>query len=189
MPQANTLTPADLRRVLDYVATRPHAARNRTLLLLSHWAGLRAKELASLRYCDVLDRNGGIKEEIYLASNQTKGRHSRTVYVGSKLRKELTKYVLAVPAPTPEAVLFPTQKNPQRGFSPNTLAQWFITTYRGAGVEASSHSGRRTYLTTLANKGVSIHLLQSLAGHRSITVTARYLYRSPAQLKAAADLI
>lgn len=31
--QAKTLTPQDLRRVMDYVATRPHAARNRTIVL------------------------------------------------------------------------------------------------------------------------------------------------------------
>ena len=41
MPQARTLTQRDLRRVLDHVATRPHAARNRLALLLTHWAGMR----------------------------------------------------------------------------------------------------------------------------------------------------
>jgi integrase/recombinase XerD len=40
----------------------------------------------------------------------------------------------------------------------------------------------------LADKGISIHILKSLAGHRSIATTAKYLYSSPTQLKAAADL-
>ena len=31
MSQAKTLTPQELRRVLDYVATRKHAARNRAM--------------------------------------------------------------------------------------------------------------------------------------------------------------
>jgi len=86
--------------------------------------------------------------------------------------------------------LFPTQKSPTRGFTANTLAQFFLCLYRSAGIEgASSHSGRRSYLTALANKGTSIHILKSLAGHRSINTTAVYLFSSPAQLKAAADLI
>jgi integrase/recombinase XerD len=61
--------------------------------------------------------------------------------------------------------------------------------YKSAGVEGgSSHSWRRRYLTGLADKGISIHILKSLAGHRSIATTAKYLYSSPTQLKAAADL-
>ena len=47
--QAKTLTAVELRRVLDYVATRKHAARNRAVLLLMYYAGLRVGEAASLR--------------------------------------------------------------------------------------------------------------------------------------------
>ena len=47
--QAKTLTPQDLRRVMDYVATRPHAARNRAIVLMMYYAGLRVGETASLR--------------------------------------------------------------------------------------------------------------------------------------------
>ena len=62
--------------------------------------------------------------------------------------------------------------------------------YAGAGLEgASSHSGRRTFLTNLANKGTAIHILKTLAGHRSISTTAAYLYSSPSQLKAAVELV
>ena len=32
MAQAKTLTAAELRRATDYIATRPHAARNRAIL-------------------------------------------------------------------------------------------------------------------------------------------------------------
>ena len=55
-------------------------------------------------------------------------------------------------------------------------------------LNASSHSGRRTFLTNLANKGTAIHILKTLAGHRSISTTAAYLYSSPSQLKAAVEL-
>ena len=53
----------------------------------------------------------------------------------------------------------------------------------------SSHSGRRTFLTSLANKGTAIHILKTLAGHRNIATTAAYLYSSPAQLRAAVELV
>ena len=40
---------------------------------------------------------------------------------------------------------------------------------------ASSHSGRRTFITTLAAKGVSVRVLASLAGHSCISTTQRYI--------------
>jgi len=45
------------------------------------------------------------------------------------------------------------------------------------------------FLTNLANKGTAIHILKTLAGHRSISTTAQYLYSSPSQLKAAVELV
>ena len=84
---------------------------------------------------------------------------------------------------------FSSQKSVKTGFSANSLAQTFALLYEGAGIEgASSHSGRRSFLTALANKGTAIHILKTLAGHRSIATTAAYLYSSPTQLKAAVEL-
>lgn len=190
MPQAKVFTPTELRRVLDYVATRPHAERNRAMLLCSHWAGMRVKEIAALRYADVLNSDGTVKEEIFLSAEQTKGRHSRTVYVNSKLQKELKFYVAAVPTTDMNTALFYTQKEQARGFTSNTLCQFFHYLYKKAGMEgASSHSGRRSFLTNMADKGTSIHILKTLAGHRSIACTSVYLYSSPSQLKRAVELV
>jgi integrase/recombinase XerD len=86
--------------------------------------------------------------------------------------------------------LFSSQKSIKRGFSANSLSQTLTQLYLSAGIEgASSHSGRRSFLTNLANKGTAIHLLKTLAGHRSIQTTAAYLYSSPAQLKAVVELV
>ena len=190
MAQAKTLTAAELRRATDYIATRPHAARNRAMLLTTHLAGLRVGEVALLSWSDAVDTNGLVREEIRLNADQTKGRHPRTVYVSPKLRKELQIYVNSIPARAPEAAFFYTQKHPRRGFTPNTLTQLFFNLYRGAGITgASSHSGRRTFLTSLADRGTAIHILKTLAGHRSISTTAAYLYSSPSQLKAAVELV
>jgi len=189
MAQAKTLTAAELKQVLGHIAaSNRHAARNRAMLLLTHWAGLRVGEVAALKIADVLNSDGTVKEEVRLTAQQTKGSNARTVYLGSKVRKELSRYVAAISVTDPSKPLFYTQK--RSGFTANTLAQHFFHLYKAAGLEgASSHSGRRTYLTGLADKGISIHILKSLAGHRNIATTAAYLYSSPTQLKAAADMV
>jgi integrase/recombinase XerD len=187
MAQAKTLTQAELRQVLGYIATKhKHAARNRTMLLMTHWAGLRVGEVAALKISDVANSDGTVKDEVRLTAQQTKGNHARTVYMGGKIRKELCHYLATINTTDKSKPLFYTQK--RAGFNSNTLTQHFFYLYKSAGVEGSSHSGRRSYLTGLADKGISIHILKSLAGHRSIATTAKYLYSSPTQLKAAADL-
>ena len=58
-----------------------------------------------------------------------------------------------------------------------------------AGVDkATSHSGRRTFITNLANKGVNVRVLAALAGHRHISTTQRYIELNEEVLKAAIEL-
>ena len=190
MAQAKTLSKDELERVLAYIDCKRYALRNRAMMLLTHLAGLRIGEVACLRWSDVVDHAGQVKEEIRLLPAMTKGRHARTVFVNSKLREELQIYADAARCVDRSYPFFASQKSIKSGFSANSLAQTFALIYDGAEVEgASSHSGRRSFLTTLANKGTSIHILKTLAGHRSISTTAAYLYSSPAQLRAAVELI
>ena len=190
MAQAKTLTTVEIERLLSYINTRKYAARNRSMMLLTHWAGLRIGEVACLRWSDVTTTDGEIKDEIRLLPDMTKGRHARTVFVSAKLRAELQAYAEQANCVDRNYPFFASQKSIRAGFNANSLAQTFALLYSGAGLEgASSHSGRRTFLTNLANKGTAIHILKTLAGHRSIQTTAQYLYSSPSQLKAAVELV
>ena len=190
MAQAKTLTKEEMTRVLDYINTRRFAQRNRAMMLLTHLAGLRIGEVACLRWSDVTNSDGQVKDEIRLLPDMTKGRHARTVFINIKLREELQAYAVQAKFVDRSYPFFASQKSIKAGFSANSLAQTFALLYSGAGLEgASSHSGRRTFLTNLANKGTAIHILKTLAGHRSISTTAAYLYSSPSQLKAAVELI
>ena len=160
------------------------------MLLLTHLAGLRVGEVACLRWQDVTNKDGTVKDEIRLLPDMTKGRHARTVFVSNKLKGELQAYVAQAKCVDRSYPFFATQKSVKYGFSANSLTQTLALLYRGAGLEgASSHSGRRSFLTNLANKGTSIHLLKTLAGHRSIQTTAAYLYSSPTQLRAVVELV
>jgi integrase/recombinase XerD len=188
--QAKTLTPQELRRVLDYVATRKHAARNRALLMMTHLSGMRVGEVASLRFSDILDVDGKIRGEVRLRADQTKGSEPRVVYINEKLRKELQLYIGKIQTKNLFEKVFYSQKQTSDGFSANTLTQFFHYLYKRAGVDgASSHSGRRTFITNLAAKGVSVRVLMSLAGHKNISTTQSYIDVNDEMLRGAVEMV
>jgi integrase/recombinase XerD len=176
MAAAKSLTPAELERVLAHTQTQPFAQRNRCMLLLTVSAGLRVSEVAGLTVADVVNTDNTVKAEVYLCAARVKHGHSRTVFLNTRLQAELAQWVQHRLQYGRDAVLFNTLRGPRRSFTPNTLAQQFAHMYRGAGIAgASSHSGRKTFLTSLAAQGVSVFVLASLAGHKSIATTQRYV--------------
>ena len=188
MAQAKTLTPQEFDRLLAYVAGRSFAMRNRMMILISFWSGMRVGEIANLKVCDVIDTSGKVKQEIRLAAAQTKGNYARTVFLPEKLRDELQRYVdLRGKQERKQAFFISAGGKP---FSPNVLTQHFFWLYRKAGIEgASSHSGRRSFITNLASKGIGVRVLASLAGHRSIAVTQKYIDVNDDMKRNAVELI
>lgn len=188
--QAKTLNSIELRRVLDYSSTRKHATRNRALVMTTFLSGMRVGEVASLLYTDVVDNNGLIKAEIRLRAEQTKGREARVVFINEKLRKELQSYADFYKPMTFQSKFFYSQKANSDGFNANTLTQFFHYLYKRAGVDgASSHSGRRTFITNLASKGVGVRVLMSLAGHKNIGTTQAYIDINDDMKRKAVELV
>jgi integrase/recombinase XerD len=188
MAQAKTLTARELRKVLDHLPVNKYRLRNRVMLLITHWSGMRVGEVAGLTIGNVLNVDGTVKNEIRLDAIQTKGKHARTVFVNDRLRKEMASYLKAIATSDPSKPLFKTQK--RRAFSANTLCQTLNGLYRHVGIDgATSHSGRRSFITTLASKGIGVRVLASLAGHKSIATTQAYIDVNDAMKRAAVELV
>ena len=63
------------------------------------------------------------------------------------------------------------------------MSRFLNALYREAGVAgASPHSGRRTLITRLAERGVDLKAIAQIAGHTSIRTTAMYVEANPARL-------
>ena len=134
------------------------------------------------------DEQGAVREQFVLDAVQTKGAKSRTVWINAKLRRQLELYRSTLRFTDANRALFQSQKG--GAFSANTMTQLFVNIYRAVGFEnASSHSGRRTFITELASKGVSVRVLAELAGHSSIQTTQRYIDVNPQQMSAAVELL
>ncbi len=187
MSQAKTLTEAEVQQVLNYIQLNSYAMRNRVMFLTGLWSGMRVGELASLSVGDVMHANNTVKAEIKLAAQQTKGRHARTVFVPEKLRAEIAEYMRLRGYPRADVPVFLTHTS--RAFSANLMAQHFYWLFRAAGISASSHSMRRTFITNLANKGIGVRVLASIAGHRSIAVTQRYIDVNDEIVRRAVELV
>jgi integrase/recombinase XerD len=187
--QAKVLDEKELRRVLDYISTRKHAARNRVLVLLSHGAGLRVCELSALRIADIANPAGQVFDTVYLRPDQTKGSDSRTVYLNTRMQKELATYLRTLKTKQPNSKLFYSQKSDSDGFNANTLCQFFGRLYKSAGINgATSHSGRRKFCTSLSESGISTKVIMTLSGHKHLSSLERYIAVTPQTIRKAIEL-
>jgi integrase/recombinase XerD len=188
--QAKVLTQREFVKLLKAVSLTRHPIRNKTMVYFSFYSGARACEIAHVRVCDVLSGDGRVLDVVTLKSSQTKGHAAGRLFINKQLQKQLSDYLKAMPMLTqqPDRPLFFTQK--VEGFTPQTVINLFARLYDDACIPgASSHSGRRTFITRLASKGVSAKVLMTLARHRHLSTTQRYIEVNDSMLEAAVELV
>jgi integrase/recombinase XerD len=180
--QAKTLTKAQVESVTSFLLTRRYGLRDQTVFLLSVRAGLRAKEIANLKWTMLLGSDGEVGEAIHLTDKATKGKSGRIVPLNKQLRGNLVK--LLEVARTERHFAFETSYVVTTERSSMTSAQVIVNMFKGwysdlGLLGCSSHSGRRTFITNAAKKistvGGSLRDVQMLAGHSSLAVTQRYI--------------
>ncbi len=189
MKQAKVLTETEIKRLLTVIAGERHAERNRLAVMLSFLAGLRVGEISALNVSDVVDGESRVRDQLRLNPAHTKGGVSRTIFLNKRLQREIRRYLHSFPAlPAPESALLPSQKGGP--FSANTLCQLFAELYRRAGIDgASSHSGRRGFITKLAHSGISAKVIMELAGHKHLGTTQRYIEVNDEMKRAAVEVL
>jgi integrase/recombinase XerD len=190
MKQAKLLNPAEFKRLTAVIDSKRHSVRNHAVVALSFYAGLRACEIAGLRVGDVYEANGTVRDSFYLRAEQTKGSEGGTVLVNKRLAAVLRRYAAANPrhCARPDAALIFSGKG--GGFSAQTMVNLFATLYAAAGITgASSHSGRRQFVTGLADKGINPRVIQILCRHASLSSTMLYIEAGEAKLRKAIELV
>lgn len=172
------------------IDSKRHATRNHTAVALSFYAGLRACEIAALLVGDVFDDAGAVRDTIYLRAAQTKGSEAATVLVNKRLAAALKRYAAAYPKriAQPTAPLVFSAKG--GAFTAQTVVNLFQGLYKAAGIAgASSHSGRRQFVTELADKGINARVIQALARHKHLNTTMRYIDLNENKLRTAVELV
>jgi integrase/recombinase XerD len=178
--QAKIVQNGELKKLLDLVAGARNPERDRVIVLLSFKAGLRAKEIAKLTWGMVTGADGAVCDEIALTNGASKGQTGgRTIPMHAQLREALQ--ALATSRPDKFRHDLPVIYSERaRGYSAARISIWFGEHYRALGIKgASSHSGRRTFITMAARKvveaGGSLRDVQQLAGHSALSTTQGYI--------------
>ena len=163
---------------LVLAAPQPNAflrQRNRAILALFLFAGLRRGELLGLRVHDInLDR-----AELHVRSETSKSRHARVIPINSSLHAILADH-LAERSRRPLATEFLLTSSTGTGpLTQNGLKHLVQRVQRQAGVRFHVHQLRHTFAVNFLNRGGDVVRLKQLLGHRDIRVTSSYLRHLP----------
>ncbi|MDG1183539.1 MAG: tyrosine-type recombinase/integrase [Tateyamaria sp.] len=125
----------------------------------------------------------------YLKAENTKAKEARQVHLNAKLQKELLTYWAQIDRwKSLERPVVQSQKVGH--IPPNSMVQAFARVFDTAGIEdASSHSGRRWFITRMAHSRVSPKVIMELAGHKQLTTTQRYIDVTEEQKRNAVEVL
>lgn len=191
--QAKVLSKPQIEAVLGHLGSTRHPERNRVIFLLSIKAGFRAKEIASLKWAMVTDAEGVLADAIQLTDDASKGRSGRVVPISRDLKAALSIWKSAAMANgRPSAFVITTERADRT--SSYAVVNLFAGWYRALGFTgASSHSGRRTFITNAARRissvGGSLRDVQILAGHSALSTTQRYIETDGGAQRRVVDLV
>jgi len=188
MAQARVITERQAKTILSVIAQGKNAERNTIVFVLSYYAGMRVKEIASLDISTCMSDNGKVRDVIYLKASMTKGKKGREVFLNTTVKSYLKHFINNNKSNGTDILIRPM--GTAKRFSPNSLSIVLNNIYKNAGFDGcSSHSGRRSFATSLCQKGVSVRVIQRLGGWSSLQSVMPYLDANEEMLKEAVELV
>jgi site-specific recombinase XerD len=142
--------------------------------------GMRMSEQFGLTW----DRVDFERRKLFLST--TKNGESREVPMNKTVLALLTDLHTAKTGPH----VFPTERNYKEARALLNPRQWFEIVLAEAKVENFHwHDLRHTFASRLVMKGIDLHTVSKLMGHKTLTVTQRYAHLSPEHNLAAVEVL
>ena len=141
----------------------------------------------------VTDAEGNLADAISLPNSAFKGRSGRVIPLHMELKAALDRcYALSIKNGHPSGFVVTTERSPRT--SSYAVVNKFAGRYRALGFQgASSHSGRRTAITSWARRissvGGSLRDVQLLAGQSALGTTQRYIEWSEEAERRVVELL
>ena len=89
MKQAKTLNNKQLLVFFKQLEAFKNARRNKLVVCLTFYGGLRIGEVTKLKWSDVVDANLTVKDEIVLSAADNKSNEVQRLFINKKLRAEI----------------------------------------------------------------------------------------------------
>lgn len=177
----------ELRRLMEAIQTPPHLTertawiweRNRRVIFLALYAGLRISEVAALEWRDIDLADGTI-----LVREGKYGR-DRMLPLHTALRAELERMRAEERQPY-HAV---AGQRDGSHITYKSMGHVFERWLRERGITASAHQFRHSFATQMLRNGANLKVIQELLGHESLETTQRYLFVEVDQKQAAVDVL
>jgi integrase len=183
-PAGRMLTADELTRLFFICGTdpRPAGARDAALLAVLTLCGPRRSELIALDLADY-DAMAGT-----LRVRRGKGRKERVLVGNAQMVQALAEW-LEVRGPMPGPLFLPLTKGGRlcwRRLTDKSVS-WILQVRAEQAVvhDFSPHDLRRTCISNLLDSGADLVTVSELAGHASVTTTAKYDRRGEAAKRAA----
>lgn len=189
LPRGRAVAGAELAALLAACDrdSSPAGARDAAMIALLYTAGLRREELASLDLADLSLAAAS------LTIRHAKGRKQRLLPLASAAIASLVPW-LAVRGTRSGGLFLPVNKGGRiygARFAAQAVYRALAKRAEQAGLAEplSPHDLRRTFVGDLLDAGADIATVQQLAGHASVSTTARYDRRGEATKRRAVELL
>jgi len=152
--------------------------RDMALFIVGINFGLRGGDLVRLKWSDVLDKSGDLKNVVRI--RESKNNNVRNIPINPKVRSVLERLQRDNEENDSGEYLFPSRKRRNGEAQPMTvirLHQLVNEWCAAIGLEGhwGSHTLRKTFGFWCFHQGISLALLMSLFGHSSEAITKRYI--------------
>lgn len=170
------ISAAQFKRLYDSIAVdKWWQLRDRAILLILFYCGLRASELLSLRL-DSVDR-----DRCLLLVGAGKGDKDRDVPCTDEVITQIDLYLSQRPAFDSQALFLACARGRQSARGPlayDGLKEMLRRRCKAAGIlHFSAHKFRHAYAMVFANAGMPLSALSASMGHSSVSVTERFYAR------------
>lgn len=182
--KAGLLSDKQIKMVENWIDTNSNCPESdRLKFYLSLYAGLRASEIAGMQIGDLVERDGSISAAVRVRAENAKGKRERSIPMHAKIRDAVRQFRRKYPD-SQYIALSSRWRQSYKKQTITALTNYLWDMYAKLGFEGcSSHSGRRTFITRLAQQvdGTRFTLrdVQKLAGHARLETTAAYIGLSP----------
>jgi len=149
--------------------------RNYLLFVMGCNIALRISDLLSLKVKDIINPKGNIETHLHVKEGKT-GRPAK-IYINNTVREALNYYLNKSKGIDPDSYLFKSERSNKRL---DRVRAWGLIQEwtKAVGLEGErygTHTLRKTWGYQARKQGLSIEQISEKLGHKSVTVTRRYI--------------